>query len=65
MIWKNLQLRFYCTWKEDVQLQNWTWLHMPEAQWLEDEADHSSPLSDEVKNMQRLTSKLNILIFQW
>jgi len=37
---------------------------MPEAQWLEVEADHSSPLSDEVKNMQSSTSKLHILILQ-
>jgi hypothetical protein len=34
-------------------------------EWLEGEAGHSSPLSDEVKNNQSLTSKLHILILQW
>jgi len=43
---------------------DWTRLHMSGAKRLEGEADHSSPLSDEVKNMQSVTSKLHILIFQ-
>jgi hypothetical protein len=42
-----------------------TWLHMPEAKWLEGKADHSYPLSVELKNMQSFNSKSHILTLQW